>query len=173
MHSFCAFTPPSILARGSPWEDPRRGPLVGGAAKVAGERQLEPAADRVPVQHRERDLRHVFEAVQRADPVAVERLADGSGRQRLPVHARGERPAGTTYDDESDGGIGSRRLRVIGERSGEVGVECVEHRGAVERDPGDALLDRTGDGGVVHRSALTRAGLWKRLTTTYDRGQRV
>src|SRR5207302_1341578 len=91
----------------------------GGEAQVAGERQLEPAADRVPVQHRERDLRHVFEAVQRADPVAVERLADGSGRQRLPVHARGERPAGTTYDDESDGGIGSRRLRVVGERSGE------------------------------------------------------
>src|SRR5437667_272000 len=82
-------------------------------------------------------------------------------------------PAGTTYDDESDGGIGSRRLRVIGERSGEVGVERVEHRGAVERDPGDALLDRAGDGGVVHRSALTRAGLWKRLTTMYDRGQRV
>jgi len=49
--------------------------------------------------------------------------------------------------------------RVIGERSGEVGVERVEHRGAVERDPGDALLDRTGDGGVVHRSALTRARL--------------
>src|SRR5439155_332395 len=84
--------------------------LVGGEAQVAGERQLEPAADRVPVQHRERDLRHVLEAVQRADPVAVERLADSSGRQRLPVHARGERPAGTTYDDESDGGIGSRRL---------------------------------------------------------------
>src|SRR2546426_2858489 len=39
-----------------------------------------------------------------------------------------------------------RRLRVIGERSGEVGVERVEHRGAVERDPGDALRDRAGDG---------------------------
>ena len=80
--------------------------------------------------------------------MAVERLADLSGGQRRAIHARAERPAGPADDDERDSGIGGRGLRVIGERGGELGVERVQHRGAIQRDPGDPLFDRVGDGNV-------------------------
>src|SRR2546430_10882381 len=50
--------------------------LFRSQAQIAGDGELKAAADRVAVEHAERDLGHVLELVERPDPVPVERLAD-------------------------------------------------------------------------------------------------
>ena len=70
---------------------------VGGEPEVAGRRELEPAADGVAVEHRDRQLVHVLEAVQRADPVPIERLVDPARPTArcgpCPSRTRGPAPA--------------------------------------------------------------------------------
>src|SRR5581483_456052 len=122
-----------------------------GQAQVARHRELQPAADGVPVQDGDRHLRGVLETVQSADPEAIERLADVAARQRVAVHAGAERAAGAAHDDR----VGVVRLRVlhrVDERGREAGVERVEHGWPRQRDHADAVPGLVGNGG--------RATIW-------------
>src|SRR5947208_6309892 len=88
--------------------------VAGGQAQVAGDRELKAAADRLAVEHAERDLGHVLELVERPDPVPVERLADRARGQRGAMHPRAERAPGATHGDERDLGIGGGPMAVLG-----------------------------------------------------------
>ena len=93
--------------------------VARGQPHVAGHRELQPAADGVAVQHRHRELVHVLEAVQRANPVPVEGLAHLPRRQGLPVHARGERAARPAHHHHPHRVIARGRLGGVRERGGE------------------------------------------------------
>ena len=54
----------------------------GGDAEIAGQRELEAAPDGVAVQHGQRALRHVLQAVQAAGPGAIELLTAGAAGER-------------------------------------------------------------------------------------------
>ena len=98
-----------------------------------------PAADRVAVQDGDGDLRHVLQQVQGADPVAVERLVDGAGRERAAVHPRTEGAARAAHHDDERRGVARRALHALREGRGERGVERVEHGRPVESDPAHAV----------------------------------
>src|SRR5438445_2098166 len=89
--------------------------IVGGHAEIAGERQLQAAADRVAVQDGDGDLRHVFQAVEGAVPVPVERRADRSRGERGPVHPRAERATGPPDDYLRDARVAGGGLGGAGE----------------------------------------------------------
>ena len=81
--------------------------VVGGQPHVAGQAELQAAADRVAVQHGQGDLGHVLQPVERPDPVAVERLADRPRGHGGAVHARAEGPPGAPQDDGAHLGVGA------------------------------------------------------------------
>ncbi len=114
----------------------------GGQTQVAGDPELEAAADGVAVQHRDHDLVHVLEAVQRADPVPVERLVDPARRQHRAVHARAERPARAPHHHRPHVRVAGGRLRRVGQLRGQRAVQRVEHARPIQGDGGDALPRR-------------------------------
>src|SRR5207245_8978547 len=62
--------------------------VLSGDPDVAGERQLEAAADRMAVEHADGELAHVLERIEGADPVPVEGWGDVAGGTGRPVSAR-------------------------------------------------------------------------------------
>src|SRR5213593_2961978 len=128
--------------------------VVGDQTEIARERQLQAAADRVAMQDGDRELRHVLQAVERAVPVPIERLADRPRRERGPVHARAERPAGPANDHLRDAGVGRGGRGVVGERGGELGGQRVEDVRPVERDPADSVPGFVGDERLGHLAPL-------------------
>ena len=125
--------------------------IVGGQAQIAGEADLQAAADRVAVQHAQGDLRHVLQPVERAHPGSVKRLADGTAGQRRAIHPRAERGAGAAHDDQRHVGIGGRRVHAVGQRRHQRRVERVEDGGPLQRDPGHAVGEAITHGQCGHR----------------------
>jgi hypothetical protein len=87
------------------------------------------------VQHGEGDLRHVLEPIERADPVAVERLRDVAARERAAIHPRAERAARTVHHDGERRVVRGGALDALREGGRERGIERVEDGGPVESDP--------------------------------------
>ncbi len=121
-----------------------------GDPDVAGHRELEAAADGIAVEHGDRQLAHVLERVQRADPVPVERLVDPPRGQGFPVHARGEGAARPADHHDPHPRVGGRRLRRLRELGGERDVERVQHVRPVQREGRHPLRHLVEDARLAH-----------------------
>jgi hypothetical protein len=102
---------------------------AGREDEVAGERQHEPAAERVTVDRRDDGQRHAEERpdrrVDRPDPVGA--LAGVGGSSRLRVDPGGEAGAGARQDDRRSSRLGFARDRIL-QLAQEVDPERVDRR---------------------------------------------
>ena len=120
--------------------EPARG---GGDPQVAGQHQLEGAAEHVAVEPRDRGNRDVLEGPDRGAERVDQRPRAGGVEipHRRHVDARRERATRSGQDHHAEGGIGAELAKGRAELGDEGRREDVERR-AVEREAGDSPLTR-------------------------------
>ena len=153
--------------------------VVGRDAKVAGERELEPDAEAVPVQRRDHRLRA---ALRRRDVVREARDVPGRALEEAgDVAARGERLARAREHDEADGVVAVELLEDAAQLVARVHRHAVELARDVERDRRDAALGVALDPEAVVLAHVSSRSMRRRIfpdglfgsseTKRYSRGR--
>jgi hypothetical protein len=130
--------------------------IVARDAQVAGEGNLEAAADAVRLDRRDDDLIQGFELAQRSFPVPKERHAGLALRQRRQIDSATEGAAGTAQDDDSKLLIGRQ---IVDER---VQIACplligaVQHLRTIEHQCCDSILHGGIHGFELHPASFAR-----------------
>ena len=125
--------------------------IVGRNPQVAGEGNLESAADAMRLDRGDDDGVHRLELAERALPVAEERHRDLAARQRGDVDARAERATRAAQHDDAQAVGGREVVRERIQIASPLLVGAIEHVGPVQDERRHLTLARAEHRFEVHR----------------------